>query len=143
MLLGTLGTSLFWNLLTGKGIYRAGKGKGISRACTKNKKRIQKFRETGDTSYIYKNELDKACFEHHMTYGDFKDIKRRTVSDKVLRDKVFNIAKNPRYDGYQRGLASMVYNVFDKKSKESGVNIEAKHNEQLATELHKPIIRNF
>ena len=78
-----------------------------------------------------------------MTYGDFKDIKRRTVSDKVLRDKVFNIAKNPRYDGYQRGLASMVYNVFDKKSKESGVNIEAKHNEQLATELHKPIIRNF
>ena len=78
-----------------------------------------------------------------MTYGDFKDIKRRTVSDKVLRDKVFNIAKNPRYDGYQRGLASMVYNVFDKKSKESGVNIEAKHNEQLATEFHKPIIRNF
>ena len=78
-----------------------------------------------------------------MTYGDFKDMKRRTVSDKVLRDKVFNIAKNPRYDGYQRGLASMVYNVFDKKSKESGVNIEAKHNEQLATELHKPIIRNF
>ena len=143
MLLGTLGTSLFWNLLTGKGIYRAGKGKGISRACTKNKKRIQKFKETGDTSYIYKNELDKACFEHHMTYGDFKDIKRRTVSDKVLRDKVFNIAKNTKNDGYQRGLASMVCNVFDKKSKKSGVNIEAKHNEQLATELHKPIIRNF
>ena len=91
MLLGTLGTSLFWNLLTGKGIYRAGKGKGISRACTKNKKRIQKFKETGDTSYIYKNELDKACFQHDMAYGDFKDLKRRTASDKDLKDKEFNI----------------------------------------------------
>ena len=75
------------------------------RACgsfTKNKERIQKFKETGDTSYIYKNELDKACFQHDMTYGDFKDLARRTASDKILRDKVFNIAKNPKYDGYQR-----------------------------------------
>ena len=56
---------------------------------------------------------------------------------------MFNIAKNPKYDGYQRGLASMVYKFFDKKSKGSGVNIEVKHNEQLAKELHKPIIRNF
>ena len=61
---------------------------------TKNKKRIQKFKETGDTNYIYKNELDKACFQHDMAYGDFKDIVRRTASNKVLRDKVFNIAKN-------------------------------------------------
>ena len=62
------------------------------RACepfTKNKERIQKFKETGDTSYIYKNELDKACFQHDMAYGDFKDIARRTASDKVLRDKAF------------------------------------------------------
>ena len=110
---------------------------------TKNKKRIQKFKETGDTSYIYKNELDKACFQHDMAYGDFKDIARRTASDKVLRDKAFNIAKNPKYDGYQRGLAFMVYKFFDKKSKGSGVNIQVKHNEQLAKELHKPIIRNF
>ena len=110
---------------------------------TKNKERIQKFKETGDTSYIYKNELNKACFQHDMAYGDFKDVKRRAFSDKILRDKVFNIAKNPKYDGYQRGLASMVNNVFDKKSKVSGVNIEVKHNEQLAKELHKPIIRNF
>ena len=110
---------------------------------TKNKERIQKFKETGDTSYIYKNELDKACFQHNMAYGDFKDLKRRTLSDKVLRDKAFNIAKNPKYDGYQRGLVSMVYIFFDKKSKGSGVNIEVKHNEQLAKELHKPIIRNF
>ena len=75
----------------------------------KNKERIQKFKETGDTSYIYKNELDKACFQHDMAYGDFKDLARRTASDKILIDKAFNIAKNPRYDGYQRGLASMVY----------------------------------
>ena len=77
-----------------------------------------------------------------MAYGDFKDLKRRTYSDKVLRDKAFNIAKNPKYDEYRRGLASMVYKFFDKKSKGGGVNIEVKHNEQLAKELHKPIIRN-
>ena len=80
------------------------------RPFTKNKERIRRFQEIGDTSYIYKNELDKACFEHDMAYGDCKDIARRTASDKVLRDKAFNIAKNPKYDGYQRGLASMVYN---------------------------------
>ena len=60
----------------------------------KNKERIQKFKETGDTSYIYKNELDKACFQHDTAYGDFKDLKRRTFSDKVLINKAFNIAKN-------------------------------------------------
>ena len=83
---------------------------------TKNKERIQKFKETGDTCYIYKSKLDKACFQHDMAYRDFKDLKRRTFSDKILRDKVVNIAKNPKYDGYQRGLASMVYKFFDKKS---------------------------
>ena len=77
-------------------------------------------------------------------YGDFKDLKRRTFFDKVLRDKAFNIAKNPKYDGYQRGLASMVYKFFDKKSKGSGVvNNEIKQNLQLAKELHKTIIRNL
>ena len=100
---------------------------------TKNKERIQKFKEIGDTSYIYKNELDKACFQHDMTYGDFKDMRRKTASDKVLREAV-NIAKNPKYDGYQRGLAFMIYG--------NGVNIKVKHNEQLAKELHRPIIRN-
>ena len=78
-----------------------------------------------------------------MAYGDFKDLARRKASDKVFRDKAFNIAKNPKYEGYQRGLASMVYKCFDKKSKGGGVNIEVKHNEQLAQKLHKPIIRNF
>ena len=110
---------------------------------TKNTDRIQKFKETGDTNYIYKNELDKACFQHDMAYGDFKDLARRTASDKVLRDKAFNIAKNPKYDGYQRGLASMVYKFFDKKSAGSGVNMKAMSDEQLAEELHKPIISKF
>ena len=75
---------------------------------TKNKERIPTFKKTGDTNYIYKNELDKACFEHDVTCGDFKDLAKRTASDKVLRDKAFNIARNPKYDGYQRGLTSMV-----------------------------------
>ena len=82
---------------------------------TKNIQIIQKFKEAGDTKGIYKNELDKACFQHDMAYGDFKDLARRTVSDKVLRDKAFNIAKNPKSNGYQRGPASMVYKFFDKK----------------------------
>ena len=63
---------------------------------TKNKKRIEKFKETRATSYIYKNELDKACFQHDMAYGDFKDLARRTASDKVLRDRAFNIVKHPK-----------------------------------------------
>ena len=91
---------------------------------TKNKEWIQTFKETGDTNYIYKNKLDKACFQHDMAYGDFKDLARRTASDKVLRDKAFNIAKNPKYDGYQRGLASMVNKFSDKKSAGSSVNTQ-------------------
>ena len=78
-----------------------------------------------------------------MAYGDFKYLARRTASDKVLSNKAFNIAKNPKYDGYQRGLASMVYKFFDKKSAGSGVNIPLEFNEQLAKELHKTIIRKF
>ena len=85
---------------------------------TKNKERIQKFKKTGDRSYIYKDELDKACFQHDMVYGDFKDLAKRTIGDKVLRDKGFKIASDQKYGGYQRGLASMVYNFFDKKSRE-------------------------
>ena len=74
-----------------------------------SKKRIQKFKEMGDTKYIYKNELDKTCFHYDMSYGDFRELAKRTASEKVLRDKAFNIAKNPKCDGYQRDLASMVY----------------------------------
>ena len=117
----------------------------------KNKERIQKFKETGDSRYIYQNELGKACFQHDMAYGDFKDLIRRTVSDKLLRDKAFNIAKNPKYDGYQRGLASMDYRFFDKKTV-SGVSTlankyavknENMSNKELAEELHKLITRKF
>ena len=113
---------------------------------TKNKERMQTFKQTGGSRYIYRNELDKVCFQHDMAYGDFKDLKRRTAADTVLRDKAFNIAKNPKYDRYQRGLASMVYKCFHKKTEGSGVTIANKsiaQNEQLAEELHKPIIRKF
>ena len=78
-----------------------------------------------------------------MAYGDFKDLAKRTAADKVLRDKAFNIAKDPKYDGCQRGLASMLYQFFDRKTKGSGIKNEIKQNEQLAEELHKPIIREF
>ena len=105
------------------------------RPFTKSKERIQKLKKkTGDANYIYKNELDKACFQHDMAYGDFKDLAKRTASDKVLSDKTFNIAKNPKDDGYQRGLASMVYNFLIKKTTGSGVNMNA-NNEKLAEEL--------
>ena len=77
-----------------------------------------------------------------MAYGDFKDLAKRTASPKVLRDKAFNFAKNPKYDGYQRGLDYLVYKVFDRKATVSGVNMNA-NNEKLAEELHKPIIKNF
>ena len=76
---------------------------------TKNKERIEKFMPTGNTDFIYRNELDKACFQHDMAYGNSKDLVKRTQSDRVLKDRAFKIACNPKCDGYQRGLASMVY----------------------------------
>ena len=76
---------------------------------TKNKERIEKFMQTSNTDFIYISELDKACFQHDMANGKSKDLVRRTQSNKVLRDKAFKIASDPNYDGYQRGLASMVY----------------------------------
>ena len=116
---------------------------------TKHEQRIQKFKETGDTNYIHKNELDKACFVHDAAYSDSKDLTKRTVADKILKNKALDIAKDPKYDGYQRGLASMVYKFFDskvaspdKKSVGSGAKL-IPQNEQLADELHKPIIRKF
>ena len=115
---------------------------------TKHKQRIQKFKETGDTNYIYKNELDKACFAHDAAYSDSRNLTKRTIADKILRDKAFNIAKDTKYDGYQRGLASMVYKFFDSKVEESGAkNVNntklTPQNQQLAEELHKPIIKKF
>ena len=82
---------------------------------TKNKERIENFMQTGNTNFIYRDELDKACFQHDMAYGKSNNLAKTTQSDKVLRGKAFEIANNRKYDGHQRGLASMVYNFFDKK----------------------------
>ena len=95
-----------------------------------------------NTNYIYRNELDRACFQHNMAYN-FKDLKRKTYADKVLKYKAFKIASDPKYDGYQIVLASMVDKFFEKKSKGVGIKNEIKENQQLANELHKPIIRKF
>ena len=69
------------------------------RPFTKNKERIQKFKESGGSQYLSQNKLDKACFQHDTAYGDLKDLTRRTASDKIFRDKAFNIAKNWKYNG--------------------------------------------
>ena len=110
---------------------------------TRHKERIKKFKQTGDMRYIYRNELDKVCFQHDSAYTDHKDLINRTEADKVLRDKVYDIASNPEYDGYQRGLASMVYKCFDKKSMGSGVKKLKDSSLVLADELHKPVIKKF
>ena len=116
---------------------------------TKNKERIEKFMQTGNTDFIYRNELDKACLQHDMAYGKSKDLAKRTQSDKVPRDKAFKIASGLKYDSYQRRLASRVYKFFDKKSSGSGVDTSLANksvtepNYQLANELHKQIIRNL
>ena len=123
---------------------------------TRHKERIKKFKRTSDTRYIYRNELDKACFQHNSAYADHKDLINRTEADKVLRDKAYDIASNSEYGGYQRGLASMVYKFFDKKST---AEPSAKHvmgsafkklknttkssSSILADELHKPVIKKF
>ena len=128
---------------------------------TRHKERIKKFKQTGDMRYIYRNELDKACFQHDSAYADHKDLINRTKSDNVLRDKAYDIASNPEYDGYQRGLASMVYKFFDKKSTaepsalarssldRTGSGFKKLKNTTkpsfsiLADELHKPVIKKF
>ena len=110
---------------------------------TRHKERIKEFKGTGDTRYIYRNELDKACFQHDSAYADHKDLINRTKADKVLRHKAYNIASNPKYDGHQRGLASMIYKFFDKKSTGSGINTIKSSSSILADELHKPIIKKI
>ena len=108
---------------------------------TKNKERTEKFMQTGNTDYINNNDLDKGYFQHDMAHGKYKDLSQRTQTVKVLRDKSFRIASNPKSDGYQRGLALMVFNFFGKRSKVSG--IKSMPNQQLANKLHKPMIRKF
>ena len=103
---------------------------------TKNKERIQKLKKktkTGDAKYICRTKLDKACVQHDVAYRNFKDLVRRAASDKGLRDKAFNIAKNPKYDGCQRDLASVVYKCFDQKT--PGGATKSMPNQQLPNEL--------
>ena len=123
---------------------------------TRHKERIKEFKRTGDTRYIYRKKLDKACFQHDSAYADHKDLINRTEANKVLRDKAYDIASNPKHDGHQRDLASMVYKCFDKKSMGSGFkklknttkptagpSALARNSSILADERHKPIIRKF
>ena len=116
--------------------------------CIKINEIVSKFLLVADkfmtefTDFIYRNELDKACFQHDMAYWKSKDLAKRTHLDKVLRDKAFKIASDPNYDGYERGLASMVYEFFDKRSSGSGV-AAIEPNYQLANELRRQIIRKF
>ena len=114
----------------------------IYRACrqfTKHHERIKTFRETGHLKHLYRNELYKPCFGHDPGYSDSEDLAKITISDKVLREKAYEIIKNPKYDGYLRALTSMVYKFFDKKKTGSGASV----NEKLAEELHKPLIKNL
>ena len=101
---------------------------------------IHKFLLAGDSKHIYQNALDKVCFQNDMCYVDFKDLNRKTA-DGVLRDKVLSTAKNPKYNGYQHIIASMVYKFFDKNFSTSGIKNEKISNKELAEKLTKPIIR--
>ena len=100
--------------------------------------------QTGNTNYIYKNDLDKGCFQRDMPYGEYKDLTKRTQSHKALRNIAFKIEKNPKHDEYQRVSASIIYKIFDKKSASlAGSGINSISNQQLADELDKPIIWKF
>ena len=79
---------------------------------TKHLGRIQKFRGKGNLKHLYRNELDKACFAHDAAYSDSKDLVKRTMSDKILKDRAYEIARNRNYDRYQRAFANVVYKVF-------------------------------
>ena len=95
-------------------------------------KKFENSRETGNLQHLYTNDLEKACFAHDAAYSDSEDLAKRTISDKIVKEKASEIARNRKYYGYQTLLASMVYRCFDKKTG-SGVSV----NEQLAEELHK------
>ena len=127
---------------------------------TRHKERIKEFKRTGDTRLLYRNELDKACFKHDAAYAKYKDVENRLMSDQKLRNSAYDIASNPKYDGYQRGLASMVYKFFDSKvapldKKTMSGKGSAKHttrpsslertgnNKILAEELHEPFIKKI
>ena len=103
---------------------------------TRYKERIKEFKHKGDTCLLYRNELDKACFKHDVAYTKYKDVENRLISDQKLRNSAYDIASNPKYDGYRRGLASIVYKFFDSK-------VAPENNKILAEELHKPVIKKI
>ena len=114
---------------------------------TRHKERIKEFKRTGDTRLLYRNELDKACFKHDEAYAKYKYVENRLISDQKLRNSAYDIASNPKYDGYQRGLASMVYKCFDSKvaplDKKTMSDKGMENNKILAEELHKPVTKKF
>ena len=124
---------------------------------TRHKERIKEFKRTGDTRLLHRNELDKACFKHDAAYAKYKDVENRLISDQKLRNRAYDFASNPKYDGYQRGLASMVYAFFDSKvapldkktmsgkgnAKHSSLERTNEVDKILAEELHKPVIKKF
>ena len=114
---------------------------------TRHKKRIKEFKRTGNTCLLYRNELDQACFKHDVACAKYKDVENRLISDQKLRNSAYDISSNPKYDGYQRGLASMVYKFFDSKvaplDKKTMSGKGIKNNKILAEELHKPVIKKF
>ena len=99
----------------------------------------------GKLSHILKNKLDAACFQHDSAYGKYKDRLNRKKPDVVLKNKALKNVMDPKINGYQRGLASMVYTFFDERTKRSGIESDKRFhkNKKLEEELHKTIIKNF
>ena len=114
---------------------------------TRHKERIKEFKRTGDTRFLYRNGLDKAFFKHDAAYAKYKGVKNRLILDQKLRNSTHDIASNPKYDGYQRGLASMVYKFFDSKvaplDKKTTLGEGTRNNKILAENLHKPVIKKL
>ena len=124
--------------------------KSVYSACgpfTRHKERIKDLNVQAIRVYYIENELDKACFKHDTAYAKYEDVENRFISDEKLRNSAYDIASNPVYDGYQRGLASMVYKFFDSKvarlDKKTMSGKSIKNNKILAEELHKPVIKKF
>ena len=110
---------------------------------TKNKEWIQKLKKTGDSRYIYQNKLYEAFFQHVMAYEEFKYLTRRTASDKILLDKAFNIAKYPKYDGYQRALTSMVYKFFNKKLQKEPLGLQINLLLKMKIYQTRSLVKNY
>ena len=101
-------------------------------------KEFKILEEAGYLKHLYRNELGKACFAHYVAYPDSKVFAKKTISDKILKDRAYEIARNRNNDRYQRVLVSIFYKFFDMKIG-SGIN----GNKQLAEKLHKPAIKRF